>query len=462
MLVALAEVYVDVKGILSSESQVFDKNVARYKIGSLLLLLSRDEAEEGGANLFFKRRQKAAGGREEERGATGAFLLDEWEEDELEEKFVDEVLSDAVFVLSDALSRLADISSMQRERRDESWQDLPEQQRRDRSALLGQLEGIARHFLNLTRSSIELLRRLLLFQDVRRVFERSERMAGKLSGFVFSTVSELCGEGRRRIEVEDPSSYGFQPPQLLESLALLLLQLTGAESVRAALRVREAAPNYENFLRVLRSSSSLSDSQIRSLLSLLPSSPQSPPVASSPDPQGQEEVAESRGWEPEEAVCAGYAERIRGLSFRNADMAGEEERYPGHSFRHEIAGSKLGASRVKVKRLVQELHALGQEQSLPSSPAAAIFLLIDETRMDVAQVAISGPTGSPYALGLFLFDAFFPDLYPDVPPLLLLRTTGNGLVRFNPNLYSDGKVCLSLLGTWHGESWNPSSSTFLQ
>ncbi|EKX50408.1 hypothetical protein GUITHDRAFT_44246, partial [Guillardia theta CCMP2712] len=100
--------------------------------------------------------------------------------------------------------------------------------------------------------------------------------------------------------------------------------------------------------------------------------------------------------------------------------------------------------------------------SLPSSPAAAIFLLVDETRMDVAQVAISGPTGSPYALGLFLFDVFFPDLYPDVPPLLLLRTTGNGLVRFNPNLYSDGKVCLSLLGTWHGEAWNPSSSTFLQ
>ena len=37
-------------------------------------------------------------------------------------------------------------------------------------------------------------------------------------------------------------------------------------------------------------------------------------------------------------------------------------------------------------------------------------------------------------------------------------TTGNGTVRFNPNLYNSGKVCLSLLGTWRGEqgeSWNP-------
>jgi len=46
--------------------------------------------------------------------------------------------------------------------------------------------------------------------------------------------------------------------------------------------------------------------------------------------------------------------------------------------------------------------------------------------------------------------------------LVNLCTTGNGTVRFNPNLYNDGKVCLSLLGTWSGPSWNPKSSTLLQ
>ncbi|KAJ1381839.1 ubiquitin-conjugating enzyme/RWD-like protein, partial [Ochromonadaceae sp. CCMP2298] len=34
--------------------------------------------------------------------------------------------------------------------------------------------------------------------------------------------------------------------------------------------------------------------------------------------------------------------------------------------------------------------------------------------------------------------------------------------RFNPNLYNCGKVCLSLLGTWAGPSWDPSVSTLLQ
>ena len=42
---------------------------------------------------------------------------------------------------------------------------------------------------------------------------------------------------------------------------------------------------------------------------------------------------------------------------------------------------------------------------------------------------------------------------------------GGGSVRFNPNLYNCGKVCLSLLGTWSGakgETWDPNSSSTLQ
>ena len=35
-------------------------------------------------------------------------------------------------------------------------------------------------------------------------------------------------------------------------------------------------------------------------------------------------------------------------------------------------------------------------------------------------------------------------------------------MRFNPNLYNCGKVCLSLLGTWAGPGWNPKTSTLLQ
>merc|ERR1712072_936051 len=41
-------------------------------------------------------------------------------------------------------------------------------------------------------------------------------------------------------------------------------------------------------------------------------------------------------------------------------------------------------------------------------------------------------------------------------------TTGGGKWRFNPNLYESGKVCLSLLGTWQGEPWDPKTSNLSQ
>lgn len=44
-------------------------------------------------------------------------------------------------------------------------------------------------------------------------------------------------------------------------------------------------------------------------------------------------------------------------------------------------------------------------------------------------------------------DLRLPSDYPDTCPTVNFLTTGGGQVRFNPNLYNCGKVCLSLLGT---------------
>jgi len=54
-----------------------------------------------------------------------------------------------------------------------------------------------------------------------------------------------------------------------------------------------------------------------------------------------------------------------------------------------------------------------------------------------------------------LFDIQLPDNYPMQPPHVDFKT-GDGRVRFNPNLYVEGKVCLSILGTWSGPSWTTS------
>ena len=52
----------------------------------------------------------------------------------------------------------------------------------------------------------------------------------------------------------------------------------------------------------------------------------------------------------------------------------------------------------------------------------------------------------------------FPNDYPFSAPMCELLTTGGGTVRFGPNLYANGKICLSILGTWEGPGWAPNLS----
>ena len=51
-----------------------------------------------------------------------------------------------------------------------------------------------------------------------------------------------------------------------------------------------------------------------------------------------------------------------------------------------------------------------------------------------------------------MFEFNYPTEYPFVPPKLNYLTN-DGKTRFNPNLYRNGKVCISLLNTWKGEQW---------
>ncbi|XP_058055719.1 (E3-independent) E2 ubiquitin-conjugating enzyme [Anopheles bellator] len=85
-----------------------------------------------------------------------------------------------------------------------------------------------------------------------------------------------------------------------------------------------------------------------------------------------------------------------------------------------------------------------------------------EDRLDLLSVMIEGPQNTPYEGGLFLFDVQLGMNYPREPPLCHYISYCSD--RLNPNLYEDGKVCVSLLGTWSGrgsELWGP-TSTLLQ
>jgi len=108
---------------------------------------------------------------------------------------------------------------------------------------------------------------------------------------------------------------------------------------------------------------------------------------------------------------------------------------------------------------------------LRSSLPAGIYVKAFEERLDMYSVMMRGPEKTPYQDFVFFFDVYLPPTYPSTapkvhfhPPRLVGKTQASGSFgqRINPNLYDDGKVCLSLLGTWSGPGWQAGRSNMLQ
>ncbi|XP_031116617.1 putative ubiquitin-conjugating enzyme E2 38 [Ipomoea triloba] len=137
--------------------------------------------------------------------------------------------------------------------------------------------------------------------------------------------------------------------------------------------------------------------------------------------------------------------------FKHFDLVDDSSDH--HYYNMDVKGQR---PKAWLKKIQDDWKIL--ESDLPDS----IYVRVYEKRMDLLRAVIVGPQGTPYHDGLFVFDAFFPDAYPDKPPMLYYYSGG---LRLNPNLYDSGKVCLSLLNTWTGQAteiWQPKQSTMLQ
>ncbi len=149
-----------------------------------------------------------------------------------------------------------------------------------------------------------------------------------------------------------------------------------------------------------------------------------------------------------------YFQTMKDLRYSHFDL--------GSSFvLHGTEQEEMGVS--DTARLNREIRNFAKDS--PCESAAAIYVAMDPTRMHLMRALISGPEDTPYAHGLYLFDVGLRASYPLTPPFVRIATTGENKVRFNPNLYNDGYVCLSIINTWESspeEMWNGATSTLLQ
>lgn len=109
------------------------------------------------------------------------------------------------------------------------------------------------------------------------------------------------------------------------------------------------------------------------------------------------------------------------------------------------------ADRTK-RRLMKDISSMQKDTSLKEN---GIYFYVNPDYICDIKAMMIGPKDTPYEGGFFFFQINVdPIKYPMVPPKVKYLTT-DGKVRFNPNLYENGKVCLSMIGTWSGPGWAP-------
>eukprot|EP00038_Savillea_parva_P013187 m.209416 g.209416 ORF g.209416 m.209416 type:complete len:957 (-) comp24598_c0_seq1:113-2983(-) len=169
--------------------------------------------------------------------------------------------------------------------------------------------------------------------------------------------------------------------------------------------------------------------------------------------QLMEDLVEGRRAPPAEAAAAVEEEEPDA-----ADMATSYEAFEvlenaprDHAFINEPTTT------ISARVLGKEMRTL--TKGLPQDGSIAIRGY--EDRADLCRAVVFGPPETPYAGVPFFFDIFLPADYPKSPPKMLYWA-GTSRDRLNPNLYENGKVCLSLLGTWNGPGWDPKTSSILQ
>jgi ubiquitin-conjugating enzyme E2 Z len=105
-------------------------------------------------------------------------------------------------------------------------------------------------------------------------------------------------------------------------------------------------------------------------------------------------------------------------------------------------------SKETINRLLKDVKHILKNPLVDNG----IYYVHDDTDILKGYALIIGPADTPYFGGNYFFEFTYPSDYPHSPPKVTYCTNGNN-VRFNPNLYTCGKVCISLLNTWRGEQW---------
>ena len=107
-------------------------------------------------------------------------------------------------------------------------------------------------------------------------------------------------------------------------------------------------------------------------------------------------------------------------------------------------------STARVKRIMKDLKII-KKLKLENE---GIYTYVNDKDIGKIYVMIVGTEDTPYEHGYYFLKSQYQMIILYLHQNLHLKQQMEN-IRFNPNLYTNGKVCLSIINTWNGPGWVP-------
>ncbi|XP_014486144.1 PREDICTED: ubiquitin conjugation factor E4 A [Dinoponera quadriceps] len=146
-------------------------------------------------------------------------------------RFINLLMNDAVFLLDEALSNMAQLRQMLQARENEEWDEMPANERDQQAGYLQHIGMIARFDNILGRKTIQTIK--MLTSEIKSIFCHPT-MVDRIASMLNYLLLQLVGPNKKNLKVNDQKEYGFNPADLVLNICKIYINLSKSESFTLA------------------------------------------------------------------------------------------------------------------------------------------------------------------------------------------------------------------------------------
>ncbi|XP_043272469.1 ubiquitin conjugation factor E4 A [Venturia canescens] len=146
-------------------------------------------------------------------------------------RFINLSMNDAVFLLDEALTNMAQLKQLLQARENGEWENLPRQERDQQTSNLQRIGMIARFDNILGRETINTFK--MLTTEIKSIFCHPT-MVDRIASMLNYLLLQLVGPNSRNLKVKDQKEYEFNPATLVLNICEIYINLSENENFTLA------------------------------------------------------------------------------------------------------------------------------------------------------------------------------------------------------------------------------------